>query len=351
MKIEKQSVGEIFKEARKEKGLTLEEISKETNIPKRYLEAIENDNFSVFSSETYAIGFVSNYAEALEIDKELVLSQYRRLKKIEEDSPIQELVGERKLNVKKFIYPSVIGVLSLIFIALFFFIIKTQMRKSSLPKSYNFSIKNISKIYDIRFKLGDKIYITNETRTSELVFEEIDKMNNLNFKINNNAYSIKGTGIVTIDSDYDGTNDMHIEFFSTKPNYIRLNISYINPLNQPSQLEKPTGQAGSAIISQREWYKGESQKEIVVKILALDTSWIAYKADDKEEKNVPLYEKSEHIILFSQSLTLYSGNSGAIKINIEGKEDTLGGQGEVNKSIFYWTKKDKDFLLMQSILR
>ncbi|MGC8771802.1 MAG: helix-turn-helix domain-containing protein [Brevinematia bacterium] len=350
MKIEKQSVGEIFKEVRKEKGLTLEEISKETNIPKRYLEAIEEDNFSVFSSETYAIGFISTYCDALEIDKEIILNQYRRLRKIEEDSPIEVLVGEKKLDFKKFIFPASIGITSVLVVIFLLILIKSQINKGNVPKTFYFSSENLSKIYDMRFKIGDKIYITNELRKIEISLDTIDKGNNLNFKIDNNAYSIKGSGVLTIDSDYDGTNDMNIEFFSTKPSYIRMNISYLSAGDvfvQSTQISNLV----DAIVNNREWYRSNNPKEIVMKIFASDKCWIAYRADDKEEKNISLSEKGEQIILFSKNLTLYYGNSGAIKISIEGKEETLGNPGEVGKSVFYWSKKDKDFVLMQSVLK
>ncbi|MCX7820874.1 MAG: helix-turn-helix domain-containing protein [Brevinematales bacterium] len=352
MKIEKQSLGEIFKEVRKEKGLTLDEISKETNIPKRYLEAIEDDNLTVFSSETYAIGFISTYCEALEIDKDLVLAQYKRLKKIEEDSPIEALVGEKKTDFSKFLLPSIIVLSSFILLIIIFLGIRTIMNKNSMPKTYYFSQAKISRIYDVRFKVGDVLNITNEERTIEITFDNVDKMNNLNFKINNNSYSIKGNGLLTIDSDYDGTNDMNIEFFSTKPNYIRLNLSYLTTENLTAQ--NPSNQAnqtGINVISEKEWYKAASQKEIVMKVFASENCWIAYKADDKEEKNLYLSAKGEHIILFSNKLTLYSANNGAIKIGIEGKEETLGGFGEVGKSIFYWKKRDKEVVLVQAVLK
>ncbi len=355
MKIEKQTLGEIFKEVRKEKGLTLDEISKETNIPKRYLEAIEDNNFTVFSSETYAIGFISTYCDALEIDKELILAQYRRIKKMEEDSPIEALVGEKKMDLSKFLLPSILSLSVVILLLIFFFGLRSLIAKNSMPKTYHFSTSKISRIYDIRFKVGDVINITNEDRTIEIAFENVDKMNNLNFKINNNSYSIKGSGLLTIDSDYDGTNDMNIEFFSTKPNYIRLNVSYFtsgsSPTSQTASSQNIQDTSRTSIISEKEWLRSANQKEVVLKIFTSENSWIAYVADNKEEKNFYLSTKGEHVILFSNKLTLYSANNGAIKINIEGKEETLGAFGEVGKSVFYWKKTDKDYVLVQSILK
>src|SRR5271157_4035934 len=96
VKNEKQTLGEYLKEARRDKGISIDEIVRHTNIPKKYLEAIESDNFEVFPGETYAMGFISNYAEALELDHDLAIALYKRQMKIEQEAPIEELVGKKK---------------------------------------------------------------------------------------------------------------------------------------------------------------------------------------------------------------------------------------------------------------
>ena len=44
-------IGQKFKDARKEKGLFIEQVSRETNISKKYIEAIEEENFGDFPGE------------------------------------------------------------------------------------------------------------------------------------------------------------------------------------------------------------------------------------------------------------------------------------------------------------
>ena len=58
-------IGDIFREARLGKGLTLEQVADETNISKRFLQGIESDDFSGFPGEVYTLGFIRNYAEFL----------------------------------------------------------------------------------------------------------------------------------------------------------------------------------------------------------------------------------------------------------------------------------------------
>jgi len=46
-------VGALFRDARLEKGLTLDQVADETNISKRFLQGIENDNFQGFPGSLY----------------------------------------------------------------------------------------------------------------------------------------------------------------------------------------------------------------------------------------------------------------------------------------------------------
>lgn len=72
------TVGEILKEARIEKKISLEEIEKLTKIRKKFLLAIEENSFSqIFQSPTIR-GFIRNYAQILGLNPEAVLAVFRR---------------------------------------------------------------------------------------------------------------------------------------------------------------------------------------------------------------------------------------------------------------------------------
>lgn len=72
------TVGIILQTARIKKGYSLERVEKDTKIRKKFLEAIEADDFTTLPSLAYAKGFVKNYTEYLGIDSASTLAIFRR---------------------------------------------------------------------------------------------------------------------------------------------------------------------------------------------------------------------------------------------------------------------------------
>jgi len=61
-------LGNLFKEAREQKNISLEQVSHDTKIKPQFLEAIEAENFEQFPSVPMARGFVKNYCRYLDLD-------------------------------------------------------------------------------------------------------------------------------------------------------------------------------------------------------------------------------------------------------------------------------------------
>ena len=72
------SLGEQLRLARKAKGKSLEDISRDTNISKYYLEALENDNYDILPGSAYVKGFLSNYARCVDLDPKAVVEQFNK---------------------------------------------------------------------------------------------------------------------------------------------------------------------------------------------------------------------------------------------------------------------------------
>jgi len=74
------SVGATLKKIREKKKISLDQITQETKIAKKYLLAIESDNYTIFPGETYIIGFIRNYARALGLEPSEIINQYKSMK-------------------------------------------------------------------------------------------------------------------------------------------------------------------------------------------------------------------------------------------------------------------------------
>ncbi|MCP4135370.1 MAG: helix-turn-helix domain-containing protein [bacterium] len=94
-----ESIGEKLRAARNAKKLSVKEVSNDTNISPMYLEALEEEEFDKFPSETYLIGFLRSYTEYLKLDAEEVIQAYRGYKIGESVTPLEELTKPTKPSV------------------------------------------------------------------------------------------------------------------------------------------------------------------------------------------------------------------------------------------------------------
>ena len=72
------TAGEILKEARLKKDISLEVISKRTRVGVPYLQAIENNEFKKLPPAAFTKGFMRQYAKEVGLKPETVLAVFRR---------------------------------------------------------------------------------------------------------------------------------------------------------------------------------------------------------------------------------------------------------------------------------
>ena len=67
--------GEFLRDARERRGLTLRDVSNETKIPRRHLEAFEHGNLTVVPHRMYRRAEVRAYAQAVGLDQSVALAE------------------------------------------------------------------------------------------------------------------------------------------------------------------------------------------------------------------------------------------------------------------------------------
>ncbi len=68
--------GEVLRQTRESLGLPLDEVSRTIHIRPEYLEAIEQDAYSVLPGDVYTRGFLRNYATYLGLDPTAIITAY-----------------------------------------------------------------------------------------------------------------------------------------------------------------------------------------------------------------------------------------------------------------------------------
>lgn len=75
--MEQEGVGQQLRRAREERGFTLTDVARQTRVPERHLQSIENGDFNALPAPTYAVGFSRSYARMLGIDERPIVEQVR----------------------------------------------------------------------------------------------------------------------------------------------------------------------------------------------------------------------------------------------------------------------------------
>jgi len=113
------TVGQILSNIRKEKNIALKDAERQTRIRKRYLAAIEQENWSLFTSRVYIAGAIKTYASFLGLDPAKAMAYFRRDYEKKESTTFK-----KRLPRLQFLPESkkmVIGALSTVFLLFVFY--------------------------------------------------------------------------------------------------------------------------------------------------------------------------------------------------------------------------------------
>lgn len=71
-------VGERITDARRSRGLSIDDVAARTRLRPLTIEAIEDDDFSLCGGESYAIGHLRIIANVVGLDGDDLVREYRR---------------------------------------------------------------------------------------------------------------------------------------------------------------------------------------------------------------------------------------------------------------------------------
>lgn len=106
------TVGQILSEARKRKGVSLEEVESSIKIRKPILQALEDGNWGKLPSATFVKGFIRNYGQYLGLDPSQLLAFFRR-EYDEKKNQDNKFLGIKKNRFA--ITPTLVAVLFVVF--------------------------------------------------------------------------------------------------------------------------------------------------------------------------------------------------------------------------------------------
>lgn len=104
---ESSGLGDYLRSEREKRGISFDEMAGIIRIRKRFLEALENEQWDDLPSPVFVKGFIRSYTKALEIERHRALELYEK-NAISEDEPPRPLVEPKKSTKKLILYPLIV---------------------------------------------------------------------------------------------------------------------------------------------------------------------------------------------------------------------------------------------------
>jgi hypothetical protein len=384
-------IGPIFKEAREQSGKTIEDAVKETKIARKYLLAIEDENFDVFPGETYLIGFIRNYSQFLGLDPDEMVLKYRDYKIQEQPAPIEQLTA-KPTNIKRSILIIIVAVMivsSVLYIIFTGDKDKKGTREDSVVKKEEIEEPQVQTAKNVvvfeeeeiiqDFVRGDVIEVPIKNVVHRIAIDGIGE--NLEFSIGDIPFSLSTDERVEIDFDRDGRKDVLFRTNRLGEGTVNLTIKKIfksesselaigleGTTSEGAQIEKETAvavgppevviieedailakipvapQSGFQIVSSYE------KTDINSAIKAVNTAYFGYIIDEGEKEEVLLKGGDELSFTAKDVLRIMVANARGVELQINGISLILGKRGEIVAKIVRWYRDSEDSDLYHLII-
>jgi len=340
------SLGEFLKEARLKSNISIEQVVEDTHIVKKFIEAIERDEFSAFPGEAYLKGFLRTYSQYLGLDSDDVIKKYEKIKMMETPTPIEQLIPKPQIDFK----PLVILLVIVIFLSLIgmggYFIVKNISSKKNIVSENNtkketqknkltsqtkdniFSINSDEEKKIEKLKKGDIIEIGNEKY--RIVVKELYPIVTLTYGNNKELILIQSYQH-KVDLNEDGDTDVLITLNNWDNNFA--NISF--KLNQKTNLSFDSKEIGE---NPEVVFTTPSLEGININLSIKKDTYLRHKIDDLEEIE-KYYATGAFINLkIKNKAIVWLTNGSAASLLINNKEIPLGQSGAVEVKLISWQK-------------
>lgn len=376
-------IGETLRSAREAKGLSLDRVSDETNIAKRYLAALETEDFSVFPGDPYAIGFLRNYADYLGLPSDELVSSFKNMRIQEQPVPIQELMPKRGPS------PLAIGAAAGGFVVIVILLVlllgrgrasgEGASKVPSGPTEYRVDGASFSH----RLYLGDSLLVKAGEDSYRIAVAKIDEAVTLETPTGENRLLLGEEA--TLDLDKNGSPEIKVlvsDLAKKDPSKgAIIKVSYANsnealaaagqaPQGQPASAEDGAAAPAAAApapapaqtppapqASAKSNVLFESSKTaypFVVSVTFRGPCMFRYEAD-KRTREEHYYRKGDNFTInANNSVKIWTSNAQLVKLTVQasgGKsaDVELGNAGEVVVKRLAWTQSDSGGYVLSAI--
>lgn len=355
-----ESLGEKLKTAREARALNFDQVSRETNIAGRYLEALEAEDFSGFPGEPYITGFLRNYGEYLGLDAQELLSLYRALKIQEQPIPVEQLLRSPSSLPRVFITVAlVLAVLALAGGGAYFFLSRPRKGASLAPAVRQASefVMNTDSL-ERRLYKGDSILVPLESTHYKLELSSLGEAITITTPTGDVMLDLSQK--VTVDLNSDGIAELRITAADFVKNDSASGALLRFELNNDLALEVSPALAGESGILAGTGMAALAGATVIFSspnpypftLQSVFQGYCMFRWEilferDRRDRNEQYYQRSDELNIQAQNgIRIWASNAQAAKLQVIGGGRTvpleLGGAGEVVVADIRWVRDEEN---------
>jgi cytoskeleton protein RodZ len=368
-----ESIGDKLRLAREQHTYTLDQVARDTHVARRFLQALEEEDFSAFPGETYAMGFLRTYAEYLGLDADELIGLFRNLQIQEQPLPMNELLDTRRHIPPRLLYlggGAAVVVLAIVALVLWQ-VLSPRSGGARQPLAARGTAEEFVFQDQVRtrwFTRGDIIVVPAADRTYRLVVTAIGDTLTLTVPGGTVEMGIGKERLIDLDGDQRADlrvvwNDVDRTAAERRVNLGLYRVSLAAAEPPPAAGETPAQtmaagvgdataaaaagapiQAAAAPPMRQVSFKtlvtarAEAADEFIVKFRFRGDCLFRFLVDTKEREE-RFFQKDETVTLDAKSrITLWLSNAGAVKATVGDTEYDLGRSGEVGTRTIAWRK-------------
>jgi len=355
-----ESLGAKLRTAREARDLDYEQVSRDTNIAIRYLEALEAERFDSFPGEPYITGFLRTYGAYLDIDAQELISSYRALKIQEQPVPMEQLF-KKPSRVPKIvpIMAIVLAALACIGGGVYYFITRPEKPEVLPPAGRQAAEYPMTgDTLERRLYSGDSILVSVDNTRYKLELGNLTDTVTIRTPLGFERLELGQS--VSVDLDSNGTDDIQITAADFVKNnaemgaLIRIELNVPPALSVEPPVETVPGPsantpASTVIFSSPNAYPFTLQSNFQGYCLF---RWEILSERDRRARNEQYFQRAEELSIQAQNgIRIWASNAQAAKLQVIGGGRTvpveLGSAGEVVVAEVKWLRdEDNRFRLV-----
>jgi cytoskeleton protein RodZ len=348
-----ESIGEKLRAARERNNLTIDQVARETHVAKRFLKALEDEDFTQFPGETYAMGFLRNYAEYLGLDAEELVGIYRNIKIQEQPLPMSELLDSRRPPPPLRLI--IIAAAALLVLAAAAFLVYRATGAGAAPGAQKPAAGAASDFVfqdEVRtqwFSQGDVIVVPADGKSYRVTVASVT--DTLTLKVPGGTVEMGLGKERYIDLNGDSAPELRVVWNDVDrgAQVRRVNLGLYRATGQAGGGDSsavPAAPAGAAAPTARtDAFKPLTLAQAAQPgLFTLDFTFkndcfFRYQVDagDREDR---FFQKGEQFSIDTarKQVTLWLSNAGAARMRVQGRDFELGDLGEVATRAVAWRK-------------